>query len=103
MLTRVLKLATAAALALLLFAPAAGSWGVARVGVARPLPAVVRGRPVGWGPRGVWTASRPVGVGWGGGRVYRSNYFGVGPGWGPVYHTTWVGRPGPGFRYGWIW
>jgi hypothetical protein len=100
MLTRVRKLATAATLAFLLFAPEAGAWGVARVGVARPWPGTVRGRTVAWGPRGVWTAGRP---GWGGGRVYRSGYFGVGPGWGPVYHTTWVGRPGwGGWRYGWI-
>jgi hypothetical protein len=101
MLTRVLKLATAAALAVLLFAPESGAWGVARVGVARPLPApVVRGgRTVAWGPGGAWVAGRP---GWGP-RVYRSGYFGVGPGWGPVRRTAWVRDPWGGFRYSYIW
>jgi hypothetical protein len=104
MLTRVLKLAPAAALALLLFAPEAGAWGVAHVGVARPLPArVVPGRTVGWGPGGVWTAGRPAGFGRGG-RVYRSGYFGVGPTRGPVFHTGWVGRPSGGWGgFAYIW
>src|SRR5579871_5296328 len=89
MLTRVRKLTISVGLALLLFAPDAGAWGVAHVGVARPLPARVGwgGQPVGWAPGGMWVAGRP---GWGG-RVSRAGYFGVGPGWGrPAFHTGWV-------------
>jgi hypothetical protein len=97
MLSKMLTLASVAALTVLLLPTALDAWGAAHVGVTRAGPNGVyhAGRTVAAGPRGVAAGGRTTAVGAGGG-VYRGGAVGAAGAGG--YRAGAVG----GARYGYI-